>query len=69
MNANIGATDKTIRIVLGALLIIIGLFTELPIGIKIALFIVGGVMEATAFMRFCPLYWILKIKTITTKIK
>jgi hypothetical protein len=69
MNANVGATDKTIRIVLGALLIIVGLFARLPAEVNIALFVVAAVIELTAFMRFCPLYWILKIRTITAKLK
>lgn len=69
MNANVGATDKTIRIVLGALLIIIGLLAGLPNEVNIALFAVAGILEVTAFLRFCPLYWILKVKTIAAKLK
>jgi hypothetical protein len=69
MNSNVGATDKTIRIVLGAVLIIVGLFVEMPLAAKVSLFAIAGIMELTAFMRFCPLYWVLKIRTITAKIK
>ncbi|MGJ7921922.1 YgaP family membrane protein [Neobacillus sp. LXY-4] len=59
MKANIGGTDRVIRLILGVLLL--GLFL-LDGNVKY-FGLVGIVLIFTATIRFCPLYPIFKINT------
>ncbi len=71
MSPNVGGIDRILRIVIGLVLI------ALPFVSGMALFdsglykwgavIVGLIMAGTAFMRFCPLYSILGIRTCPLK--
>lgn len=63
MNANIGSTDKAIRIVLA--IVIVGLFfTNIISGtLGIVLMIIAGVLLLTSLINFCPLYSLLGIST------
>ncbi|MFZ1342180.1 YgaP family membrane protein [Thiothrix eikelboomii] len=54
---NVGRTDKNIRIGLGILLIVIGLFKSF------GLVILGIVILATGLLSFCGLYKVLGINT------
>jgi hypothetical protein len=59
MNANVGKSDRILRLVLGVLLL--GLFF-LDGNIKYLGFI-GGILIFTSIIRFCPLYTIFGFKT------
>lgn len=61
MKTNVGATDKLIRIVVGILLIIWGVF-----GSKIWI-IIGLIPLITGLIGYCPLYTVLGINTCKTK--
>ena len=63
MKANMGKTDKIIRIL--AAIIIAGLYIENQItGIAaILLLILAGIFVLTSFMSFCPLYLPFGIST------
>lgn len=61
MKKNMGTTDKTIRIVLGLLLIVIGIF-----GSKIWI-IIGLIPLITGLLNYCPLYKLLGISTSKEK--
>ncbi len=61
MKTNVGATDKLIRIVVGVLLIIWGIF-----GSKIWV-IIGLIPLITGLIGYCPLYTVLGINTCKTK--
>lgn len=61
MKTNVGATDKLIRIVVGILLIIWGVF-----GSKIWI-IIGLIPLITGLIGYCPLYTLLGINTCKTK--
>ena len=63
MKANMGKTDKIIRIL--AAIIIAGLYIENQItGIAaILLLILAGIFVVTSFMSFCPLYLPFGIST------
>jgi hypothetical protein len=63
MKANMGKTDKVIRIM--AAIIIAGLYFENQItGIAaIILLILAGIFVLTSFMSFCPLYLPFGIST------
>jgi hypothetical protein len=61
MNANIGMLDRALRLGAGAALIAFGIYDETSmrwIGL------LGPVLIITALVRFCPAYWLLKLKTI-----
>lgn len=57
MKANIGKTDKAIRIVLGGVIIGAGIYYQSWWGL------IGLVPVATALINFCPLYAPFKIST------
>ena len=66
---NVGNVDRTIRIVVGALLLIMffvpqlgGLFAGLG-ALKYVVPIVGAVLLATGAIRICPAYSVFGIKT------
>jgi hypothetical protein len=57
MKKNMGTTDKTIRIVIGIFLIVLGIF-----GSKIWI-ILGLLPLITGLLNYCPLYTLLGIST------
>jgi hypothetical protein len=63
MKANIGSIDKTVRILIAALVLVL-YFTNVISGIlAIVLFIVAGILLVTAFINFCPIWHFLGITT------
>jgi hypothetical protein len=67
MKANMGSTDKIIRILV-AMVIAILYFTKVIDGtLGIVLLILGGVFVATSLISFCPLYTLLGINTCKKK--
>lgn len=64
LKANVGTTDRIIRIILG--LALLSLFFILDSGLKY-IGLVGIVLLITAFIKFCPLYTLFGITTCTTK--
>ncbi|WP_395806060.1 DUF2892 domain-containing protein [Daejeonella sp.] len=63
MKANMGNTDKIIRI-LAAVLIAVLYFTNLISGtLATILLVIAGVFILTSFMSFCPLYLPFGIST------
>lgn len=63
MTKNIGSKDRMIRLVLGVLLIVIGLFTNSWLDL------IGVLLVITALLKFCPLYIPFKINTLKEKTK
>jgi len=61
MKKNVGTTDKTIRIVIGIFLIVLGIF-----GSKIWV-IIGLLPLITGLIGYCPLYALLGISTSKEK--
>lgn len=64
MKANVGSTDRVVRIILG--LAILSLFFILDGGIKY-IGLIGIVLLLTAFIKFCPIYTVCKINTNKNK--
>lgn len=64
MKANVGTTDRVIRIILG--LAILSLFFFLEGNMKY-LGLIGLIPLLTAFIKFCPLYTLFGINTCSTK--
>ncbi|PQJ13873.1 YgaP family membrane protein [Nonlabens xylanidelens] len=64
---NLGTIDRIIRI-LFAVVVSILFFTNVVTGtLGVILLIVGGVLLATSFMNFCPLYAVLGINSCPIK--
>ncbi|MHA1583896.1 MAG: YgaP family membrane protein [Promethearchaeota archaeon] len=66
MRPNIGANDRIIRLIMGAIFLITGLllgFLNAWNWIPIVLLILAAIAIGTAIIRFCPLYCPLKIST------
>lgn len=64
MNANVGGIDRTLRIVVG--IVLIALFFVLQ-GPARYLAILGLVALGTGLLSFCPLYSVLGISTCSKK--
>lgn len=58
MNANIGNTDRIIRIVVG-----LALLSLVFVGPQTMWGLVGLIPLGTAFIRFCPLYTLIGMNT------
>ena len=52
MNKNVGSIDANIRIAIGAIFLLIGLFVEISTGLRIAAFAVVAITFATAYLNF-----------------
>lgn len=61
MKANVGNTDKIIRILLGVAIMAAGYFYGSWFGL------IGIIPVLTAFMSFCPLYSIIGVSTCRVK--
>lgn len=61
MAINVGSADRVIRIVAGVALIAVAIMGHGPIR---WLGLVGAVLVITAIVRFCPAYWLMRIKTV-----
>lgn len=69
MKANIGSTDKLIRLGLAIVLIIL-FYKEIITGtLGIAGLIIALVLTVTSLINFCPLYPLFKINTAVKKEK
>lgn len=63
MKKNMSSTDKTIRLVIAAVLVAL-FFTNVVTGtLGIILLGVAGVFTLTSLVSFCPLYTVLGIST------
>jgi membrane-bound ClpP family serine protease len=69
MKANIGSTDKLIRLLLAIVLILLFYFEILTDTFGIIALISALVLTVTSLINFCPLYTFLKINTTKTKEK
>ena len=67
MTRNLGGIERTIRIVLGAILLALGAFGELPVWGTATALVVGAVVLVTGAIRFCPCWLLFGINTCATK--
>ena len=58
MNKNVGSIDKTIRLIVGVLIIVAGFLNDSFLGA------IGLIPIITALIGWCPLYPIFKISTV-----
>ena len=61
--ANVGPLDRLLRLIAGAILIILPFVSGMAGWLATLLPVVGLVFVATGFFRFCPAYRILGIST------
>ena len=70
-SANVGATDRIIRLILGAVLILLPYIYASPMWangtIRWAIPVVGLVLIVTALVRFCPAYHLIGVNTCKAK--
>ena len=67
MIANVGSTDRIIRILVGIVLITLGAAHVVTGVIAIAVYAVGAIALATGVIRYCGAYSILGISTCPLK--
>lgn len=60
MSANMGSVDRALRLVLGVILLVLGIWLR---GGWFWAALVGAVLVVTALIRFCPAYRVLNIHT------
>ena len=63
MRCNIGSTERTIRIVLGILLLVIGYAAGLPVWASVVAYIAGAIALLTGAVQFCPLWQLFGVNT------
>ena len=63
MKANVGSTDKIIRLVLALVAVVFAFVTGITSGLGIVLVLVAVVLAATAFTGFCPIYRVFGMNT------
>jgi len=64
MTANIGTVDRAIRFVLAFVAVILLVTGKVHGALAVIVGVVGLALLITAFIRFCPLYPLLKISTV-----
>lgn len=67
MSANVGNTDRIVRLLIAAVAVILAIVTGPAEALGIVLWIVAAVMAVTALVGFCPLYRIFGITTCPVK--
>ena len=63
MTANVGSTDKIVRLVLALVAFGFAFVTGIGTVIGIVLLVVGVVLAATALTGFCPIYRVFGMST------
>lgn len=63
MKCNVGGIDRTGRIVLGIVLLLVGLFASLGVVWQVVVLVLAAIALVTGVIRFCPLNAILGINT------
>ncbi len=63
MKKNVGQTDRTIRIVVGIVLIGLKLAGILSGTVGTIALVAGIIAVVTGFINFCPIYALLKVNT------
>ena len=63
MKKNMGKVDKIIRIIIAAVILILGANSIITGALAIVLLVLAGIFIITSFISFCPLYVPFGIKT------
>lgn len=65
MKRNMSTADRSIRLIIAALLIILYLTNVLTGTLGIVFLVIAGILMLTSFVGYCPLYTLLGIHTHT----
>jgi hypothetical protein len=69
MKANIGTIDKSVRIILAAIIAVL-YFTDIISGtVGIILLVVAAILSLTSFLNFCLIWKLLGISTVKKTIQ
>lgn len=63
MRCNVGGADRIARIIVGAILLIVGFTVSMPAFWQAIVFILAAVALITAFVRYCPANQMLGLNT------
>jgi hypothetical protein len=67
MKKNMGNIDKTIRVLLALVIIVLALTKMIAGTLAVVLLIISGIFLLTSLIGFCPLYWPFGINTCKKK--
>ena len=63
MKPNMGSMDRTVRIIIAAIVAVLWFTGAIQGTLGIVLLVVGAVLLLTSVINFCPLYWPFGIST------
>lgn len=63
MTPNVGGTDRTLRLVVGVVLLLLGFFAPLTPLWQTVVFVLAAVALVTAIIRFCPANALIGLNT------
>ncbi len=66
MQANVGGVERTVRVLIGLVLIALGLFHVVTGTIAIIAYAIGAIALITGLVRFCPAWKLFGINTSHT---
>jgi len=66
MKTNLGGMDRVVRLIVGAVLLVIGLMVGIAAPWNYVLDAVGGILILTAGIKFCPAYVLFGASTCKT---
>ena len=67
MKKNMGAADRIIRLIIAAVIAVLYFMNILTGTLGIVLLVVAGIFLLTSIFGLCPLYLLLRIKTLKKK--
>lgn len=67
MTCNVGGVERTIRVILGVLLLALALFGGVPTAAAWVLGLIGGVAAVTGVIGYCPAWSLFGINTCAAK--
>ena len=66
MKPNMGSTDRVIRSIVAALVVVLFFTNVISGALGIVLMLLAAVFAITSFMSFCPLYTVFRFSTRDT---
>jgi len=67
MAANVGGADKVVRLVLGVILLLLGVFHVVTGNFALVAYVVGGIALVTGLFGFCPAWAVFKVNTCSAR--
>lgn len=69
MKCNVGGIDRSIRVVLGIILLLVGLLVPMEMLWQVLVLVAAAIALITAAVRFCPINEMLACNTCDSKEK